>query len=181
MIYVTYENAVKFHGHSCPGLAMGYKLTIAALEKLHKLRSQDEEIVVIVENDACGTDAVQFISGCTFGKGNFIFKDHGKMVYTFICRESGKAIRASRNPAFLQKVKKEDMSREDMIPAILNSSAADFAILEEIDTELPPKAKLYKNIICEECGETAMETRIREINGRKLCIPCAKRIRKENI
>lgn len=173
-----YNDVVKFHGHSCPGLAMGYRLTLAALEKLNTMRSEDEEIVAIVENDACGTDAVQFLSGCTFGKGNFIFKDHGKMVYTFICRKNGKAIRASRNPDFLQKVKNNGMSREEMIEAILSSSSCDFAKLEEIEIELPPKAKLYQNIICDECGETAMETRINLVNDRKLCIPCTNKLKK---
>ena len=90
MKFATFDEVAKFHGHKCPGLAMGYKLTISALTKLNKFRAEDEEIVAIVENDACGTDAVQYLSGCTFGKGNFIFNDYGKMIYTFLCRESGK-------------------------------------------------------------------------------------------
>ena len=79
----SYQEAVQFHGHSCPGLAMGFRMTKAALDHFSSERSVDEEMVAIVENDACGTDAVQFLSGCTFGKGNLIFKDYGKMVYTF--------------------------------------------------------------------------------------------------
>ncbi|MCF7859379.1 MAG: TraR/DksA C4-type zinc finger protein [Candidatus Cloacimonetes bacterium] len=169
--FPPYDEVVKFHGHSCPGLATGYKLTTLAFEKLNELRSQDEEIVAIVENDACGTDAVQYISGCTFGKGNFIFKDHGKMVYTFICRKSGKAVRASRNPVFRKKV--GNLTRDEMINAILSASAQEFVKLEETSGKVPVKAQLYKNLTCEECQETVMETRIKEINGRKLCIPCA--------
>ena len=168
----SYLEVVKFHGHSCPGLAMGYKLTIAALNKLNKLRAEDEEIVAIVENDACGTDAVQFLSGCTFGKGNFIFRDHGKMVYTFICRESRKAIRVSRKPDFLVNLRDDNLSREDRIRKILSSSNNEFVELKEIEIELPPRARLYQNITCEECGETAMETRIKDIDGKQLCIPC---------
>lgn len=171
----SYLEAVKFHGHSCPGLAMGYKLTIAALTKLNKLRAEDEEIVAIVENDACGTDAVQYLSGCTFGKGNFIFKDYGKMVYTFICRESGEAVRASRKQEFSSKLNDETLSSEEKIKVILESTEDEFANLEKINIELPPKASLYQNITCEECGETAMETRIKDITGKKLCIPCAMR------
>ncbi len=176
MKFPDYQEVVKFHGHSCPGLASGYKLTVAALEKLNRLRAEDEEIVAIVENDACGTDAVQFVSGCTFGKGNFIFQDHGKMVYTFICRQSGRAIRASRKATFIKDLKRDEISREEMIKLILNSRKEDFAKLQEIRIELPPKARLFQNIVCEECGETAMETRIRERDGRKLCIPCAEKI-----
>ncbi|MFC1898403.1 FmdE family protein [Candidatus Cloacimonadota bacterium] len=175
MNFVPYDEVLKFHGHSCPGLAMGYKLTVAALNKLDSIRSEDEEIVAIVENDACGTDAVQYLSGCTFGKGNFIFNDFGKMVYTFICRKSGKAVRASRNPEFLQKIRKDETTREEMIQLILTSSDEEFAKLGEVKIDLPPKAQLYKNIVCDECGETAMETRIKVIAGKKLCIPCTKK------
>ncbi len=34
-------------------------------------RDGDEELFAIVETDACGADAIQVITGCTFGKGNF--------------------------------------------------------------------------------------------------------------
>jgi len=34
-------------------------------------RAEDEEIVAVVETDACGADAIQVRTGCTFGKGNF--------------------------------------------------------------------------------------------------------------
>lgn len=178
MTFPDYQEVVKFHGHSCPGLASGYKLTVVALDKLNKIRAEDEEIVAIVENDACGTDAVQYVSGCTFGKGNFIFRDYGKMVYTFICRQSGRAIRASRNAAFLRNMKRDEISREEMIELILNSNDDDFARLEEVKIELPHRAQLYQNIVCDECGETAMETRIRNIEGRKLCLPCAEKYQK---
>ncbi len=31
---LTYEEIVRFHGHSCPGLAIGYRMTTAALAAL---------------------------------------------------------------------------------------------------------------------------------------------------
>ena len=74
----AYKGLISFHGHSCPGLAIGYRMSNAALSFLSDSRAKDEEIVAIVENDACGVDALQCLSGCTFGKGNLIFKDYGK-------------------------------------------------------------------------------------------------------
>lgn len=41
----------------------------ANMEALKSLRAEDEEIVAIVENDACGVDDLQCVTGCTFGKG----------------------------------------------------------------------------------------------------------------
>ncbi len=99
----TYEDVVQFHGHSCPGLAIGYRMTLAALTALEATtaalaalraaRASDEELVAIVENDACGVDAVQVVAGCSFGKGNLVFRDYGKHVYTFFSRTTGRGVR----------------------------------------------------------------------------------------
>ena len=89
---MTFEDTIKFHGHACPGLALGYRVANLALKELG-LRARDEELVAIVENNSCAVDAIQFICGCTFGKGNLIFKDFGKHVYTFIRRPHSEALR----------------------------------------------------------------------------------------
>ncbi len=168
----TYPEAVQFHGHSCPGLAMGYRMTKAALDHFSFERAEDEELVAIVENDACGTDAVQFLSGCTFGKGNLIFKDHGKMVYTFYNRSSKKAIRISRPAEFREKLTDRDLSREEMIDWILSVSENEIVKIEEITIQEPKFARILKTVICEFCGETVTETRVHELDGKVICIPC---------
>ena len=38
------------------------------------------------------------LTGCTFGKGNLIFRDYGKNAFTFIRRDDGKAIRVLTRP-----------------------------------------------------------------------------------
>jgi formylmethanofuran dehydrogenase subunit E len=56
--------------------------------------SEDEDLVTIVENDACGVDAIKLVAGCSVGKANLILQDFGgKQVYTFITRKSNRAIR----------------------------------------------------------------------------------------
>ncbi|MDN5348281.1 MAG: formylmethanofuran dehydrogenase subunit, partial [Clostridia bacterium] len=90
-----WEKAVEFHGHSCPGLAMGYRAAKIALRELARERAADEELVAIVETDACGVDAVQVLTGCTLGKGNLLYRDYGKHVFTFVCRDSGRAVRVA--------------------------------------------------------------------------------------
>src|SRR5512147_2395515 len=89
------RNAIQFHGHLCPGLALGYRVAKAALRELGADRPQDEELVAVVENDSCAADAIQFVTGCTFGKGNLVFRDYGKHVYTFYNRRNGKGVRIS--------------------------------------------------------------------------------------
>ena len=53
-----WQKCVEFHGHECPGLAIGFKACEAAKKKLGIGFSKDEEIVCITESDAC-VDAVQ--------------------------------------------------------------------------------------------------------------------------
>src|SRR5512135_2351862 len=105
----NYDDVVEFHGHSCPGLALGYRVSLRALREF-KRRAEDEELVAIVENDSCAVDAVQVLTGCTFGKGNLFFRDHGKHVYTFGLRPSGRAVRVSRRPG-------PHLSHEQMLQA----------------------------------------------------------------
>ncbi|NTV15797.1 MAG: formylmethanofuran dehydrogenase, partial [Desulfobulbaceae bacterium] len=85
----TFEDAARFHGHTCPGLAFGFRVARVAIRELGLSRAEDEELVAVVENDSCAVDAIQVLTGCTFGKGNLIFRDHGKQVYTFFKRATG--------------------------------------------------------------------------------------------
>jgi formylmethanofuran dehydrogenase subunit E len=45
--------------------------------------------------------------------------------------------------------------------------------VEELkDVEIPPMARIHNSIACAECGDLTMETRVRELEGRKLCPAC---------
>jgi formylmethanofuran dehydrogenase subunit E len=168
-----YEKIVAFHGHSCPGLSIGYRMTKAALAFLSGLRSADEELVAIVENNACGVDAVQFLSGCTFGKGNFIFKNYGKHVYTFYDRKTKRGVRVVFNDRSVPEGMRED--RKKFIVWLLSAPEEEIVSLKEVRIDEPEPARIIKSVPCALCGESVMETRTREIHGKTVCIPCAER------
>ncbi|TAN40188.1 MAG: formylmethanofuran dehydrogenase [Nitrospirae bacterium] len=187
----AFDDAVEFHGHSCPGLAIGYRVSLRALKELGG-RSADEEIVAIVENSSCAVDAVQVMTGCTFGKGNLIFRDYGKQVYTFISRQSEKSIRIAvhltKQPETAEehmawaKYMKGDRSKSvlkqvhDRKAAKLNYilKAGDKELLEvrKGRTPLPAEAHIYRSLTCETCSEQMMEPRARIREGKTVCIPC---------
>lgn len=170
-----YNDVVKFHGHSCPGLAGGYKMTLAALDFLQTQRPKDEELVAIVENDACGVDAVQYISGYTFGKGNLIFKDFGKMVYTFYDRKSKKAVRVSRKTAKKEKLNK--LSREDKIEEILESNFNELFKIKAVKIDEPVFARLFDTVVCDVCHETAVESKTVKLNDKTFCRSCFNKLK----
>lgn len=156
---VSWEDAVTFHGHECGGLTWGYKVALYALEKLNFDRSSDEELVAIVENDSCAVDAIQIVTGCTFGKGNLIFLDYGKHVYTFYNRNTGKGVRISRK-------------KGSQVQDILSAKNEDVFEISEPKEEIPKRARIHKSIECSKCGEGTMETRIHIFKGEFLCPPC---------
>lgn len=164
-----WDKCVEFHGHECPGLAVGYRASLYAQELLDINFSEDEEVVCISENDACGIDAIQVITGCTAGKGNFIFHITGKHAYSFYDRKNGKSLRL-----VLKKV--DEMSREETSKYIHNSASEDLFEIKDTFLELPEKAQMYKNITCDCCGEETAEAFITVKDGKSLCLDCLNKI-----
>jgi Formylmethanofuran dehydrogenase subunit E len=187
----TLERVVEFHGHMCPGLAMGVQAATIALREIGA-HAQDEEVVAVVETDMCAVDAIQFLTGCTFGKGNLIHRDWGKNAYSFYRRSDGRAIRISGRPDAWQR----DPEHQELFARVRSGQASDaekarfrelhvaqsrkvlgidpddLYNVEEIAGSLPRKARIHTTIVCAECGEGAMETRVRRLDGRELCTPC---------
>ena len=60
------------------------------IKQLNLSFSEDEEVVCVTENDACGVDGIQAILSCTAGKGNLKFRDTGKMAFSFLTVEMDK-------------------------------------------------------------------------------------------
>ena len=170
MTTTPFEEVAQFHGHVCPGLAIGYRMTLAALACLSEHRAEDEEIVAIVENDACGVDALQYLSGCTFGKGNLIFNDYGKSVYTLYSRTTGEGVRVVwRDPQVPAEIAEDRMARVDWI---LNAPEETLVSIQAVRIDAPPRARIHESISCDRCGERTMATRIRSLGAQQVCIPC---------
>jgi Formylmethanofuran dehydrogenase subunit E len=164
-----WEKAVAFHGHACPGLAIGFKACEAAREKMGLGVSDDEEIVCVTENDACGVDAVQALLSCTLGKGNLIYRGRGKQAFSFFDRKSGKKMRVCLKPA-----KKSGMERMEWQEYLLNAPVDELFAFSTPSFELPEHARLFSSEVCEACGESTAESMVRLQDGKKLCLDCIK-------
>jgi formylmethanofuran dehydrogenase subunit E len=79
-----WERSAAFHGHICPGLTIGYKAALYARDLLDLEFSQDEEVVCVTENDACGVDAISVVLGCSVGRGNLLFRLRGETGILFL-------------------------------------------------------------------------------------------------
>ncbi len=167
---LLWQQAIDFHGHSCPGLAIGFRMVLEAKALLGiEKHSADEEIVCVTENNACGVDAVQALLSCTFGKGNLIYRARGKMAMSFYCRNSGKSCRFILNP--LPEHTKE-ISKADKMNYILSEPFSALFTQSQPHFVLPEKASLYQSQCCSRCGELTAEPMLHYKEGKPICIEC---------
>ena len=161
-----WEKCVAFHGHECPGLTIGYQASRYAMELLELTFSEDEQVVCISENDACGVDAVQVLLGCSVGKGNLLFHLRGKQAFSFFNRKTGKSVRLVLKPA------PAGMSREESFAYYQNHDPAELFAVKETTVCLPERARLFQSYVCDCCGEVTGANWIRLVGDRKLCLDC---------
>ena len=159
-----WEKAAAFHGHVCGGLAIGYRAALYAMELLELDFSEDEEVVCVTENDACGVDAIQSILGCSVGKGNLLFRLRGKQVFSFFNRKTGKSVRLSLKPL--------EIPHEEKLEFLLKSSAQELFDVGEVSFQLPEQARIFFSLLCAKCGELTAEPYLHLENGIYLCPDC---------
>ncbi|MDI6824515.1 MAG: FmdE family protein [Bacillota bacterium] len=187
-----WERAVEFHGHQCPGLALGFRAAQTGLRVLGETRATDEEIVVIAETESCGVDAVQVLTGCTVGKGNLVLRDAGKHVYTFLRRKDGAGVRVAlrhgamgrdrEDEGLFEKVRAGTATPEEeeryrrtqaeRIARILEAPEGELFAVRQVRVELPPRARVFRSVQCEMCGEGVMEPRAHLMDGHVVCGDC---------
>ena len=191
----TIKQVIDFHGHSCPGLAIGIRASELVRRELGNL--PDSDIVCIAETDMCGVDAVQYLTGCTLGKGNLIHRDYGKMAFTFFNRKKNRGFRCllkseargemsdemsrlQRKVAVGEASDEEQMHcneiRRQMEELLMVSDLDELFEVMEPKEPIPSPARILASLVCEACGESTMESRTRRFAGKTLCQPCFGRV-----
>lgn len=170
-----WEKAAAFHGHVCPGLTIGFRAALYAIDLLGITFSEDEQLVCITENDACGVDAIQAVLGCSVGKGNLLFHITGKQAFSFYNRKTGKSVRlVLRKPV-------GEMSREEALKYYTDCKQEEMFDVKETKIEVPEHARIFESYTCECCGESTGANWIRIFEGKKLCTDCYKKYDRFNV
>lgn len=158
------QKVIDFHGHLCPGVLIGYRASLICQRRLGSSRPVDEELVATVYTDSCAADAVQVMTGCTFGKGNLIFRDFGKHVFLFSRRGEAQSLRIALRYGVLDK---------DATKMLLDLPDGKLYKISRVKVEVPPLARIYPTIQCSVCGEGVMEPKVRVKDGKFVCLECA--------
>lgn len=189
-----WQAAVDFHGHICPGISVGYKASLYGL-KLLDLEGKNIRTshYAIVENDVCGVDGVQLITGCTIGNDSLIIDNQGKKAFIFVDKKTGQGVRVlldislwnDNGEAIIlhHKVKKGTATSEEKSEFFRIREKRGLELLEIPDEEMftwqavnikvPSSPRLFNFITCEICNEAAMEPWIKIQNGLKVCSKCS--------
>lgn len=190
------ERAAVLHGHFCPGLAMGVKASLIALQQLNLEHDGMEDVLTIVETNSCFSDGVQYVTGCTFGNNALVYRDLGKTGATFVKRgEKGVRIMKKKDSRdnwenrfpeyselFEKVVKYRKGTQEDRKKMMeIAKEISHFVVdlepeklfkIKEKDVTLPEYAPIHESYICEKCGESVMSTRTVKKEGKTFCLLC---------
>ncbi|MDH2428034.1 FmdE family protein [Sphaerisporangium sp. TRM90804] len=187
-----YDAVIRFHGHECPGAAVGTRIAMLAVS-IYGRDTQANRLVAVGETDACAADAVQVLSGCTFGKRNLLHEDNGKVAFTFWSPADGTGIRVSAKPgsdvfrseeiwALARKVETGAATAEEnarffesqstRIQRILTAPVDDILAVEPVTGEPPRAKKLQPFAPCDGCAEQTSAGLLHNHRGQNLCPPC---------
>lgn len=183
------------HGHFCPGSALGVKASARAVRELGARSTGMEELVAIVETNACFSDGVQMVTGCSFGNNALIYRDYGKTAVT-LAQRTGEAVRVAlkpegsplhKNPEAAELFKKvvrerrgteEDSARLrhlwiELAFNMLDEPDEEFFTVQRLAIEVPAFARIFASVRCSVCGENIMEPRARVKDGQPVCLGCS--------
>jgi formylmethanofuran dehydrogenase subunit E len=183
------------HGHFCPGSAMGVKAAARAVKELGVKSTGMEEVVVIVETNACFADGVQMVTGCSFGNNALIYRDYGKTAFT-LAKRTGEGIRISalfdramqeRSPEAAKLWEKVVVKRsgnesdskrlkelwKELSFKVLGLPDEEVLDIKKVTIDVPAYARIFASVKCSVCGENVMEPRARIRKGNPVCLPCS--------
>jgi formylmethanofuran dehydrogenase subunit E len=166
------KKAAGFHGSMCTGIALGTRISLAAMKYLGlKPGIRHKNLIVYTEIDRCMTDAVQIVTRCTLGHRSLKYVDYGKFAATFINTATGEAVRG---------MVKEYFSSEDTIEKTLEKLVRipddELVTLEEVTVSIPETdlpGEPIRKAVCAVCGERVVDGREVHDKGKILCRACA--------
>ncbi len=170
-----FNKAKEFHGHLCPGIVLGTRLTIAGLRELGMNPHEPiRNLIVYMEIDRCGTDAVQAITGCSLGHRSLKHKDFGKFAATFVDTNTGKAVRVSIHEK--NRAEHDKLDPKEVIKVLSNVPEDEILKIEQVRITIPkedlPGFPIGK-AVCNKCGEQISDNRQTVSHGKVFCRNCA--------
>jgi formylmethanofuran dehydrogenase subunit E len=187
-----WQDTVDFHGHICPGIVVGFRACVLALKTLNSsFRELGKTHLAFCENDVCGVDAVQYVTGCTLGNDGLIIDNRGKFAFSWVDKKTGAGIRvllkaplwATNEPLYLHRKVKEGTAteeekkqwfkiRDQRGKELMELEDKELLEVQQVQMKFPGKARLFPFLTCAGCGESFMESWATIEDGQTYCKAC---------
>jgi formylmethanofuran dehydrogenase subunit E len=192
--FVPPEWAWEFHGHQCPFMPIGYRMSKLAMQQLGVGHESDHGFFVFPElgeghPQTCIMDGIQIATGATYGKVLIAKTFFGKLAATFYHPKKG-AVRLSLKPDFVDAMGKFQFFsyrkkgiEPSQIPLAVRQEVINWAneqpdeAIYKVEAKpdfkyIPPKGSFNKTK-CTVCGEYVFERYVRIRDREPVCIPCS--------
>lgn len=187
-----FKGVVDFHRHLCLDIAVGYRAAKALMREMGDQMKNMKEVAALVGNETCALDAIQEVTGCTFGKRNLYLTRVGKPVYILQNTKTGRGVRAyctywdTFDHDELRRLRKEAAApsaspeqkaafqklTDDKIREILSAPESELFSITRITLPSPPKSGKYDAAPCGRCGEHTDVALLKKEGEASLCKEC---------
>lgn len=178
-----WEQTVDFHGHTCPEIALGFRLAQIIARELGIKPTMDSELLIMAERGSCALDALQVINHATFGNGALRVEESGKHIYHAQYTNTGQVLRLSIRLPILEQiaaVHRLDSARArqnktlETIQLILSCEEDAFCQFSHYAGNLSPAFLSASSwITCAKCQDPLMEEYAISQADRYFCVSCA--------
>lgn len=120
------KEAAKEHGHLCPGLALGIRVSEAAAE-VFGWTKVPEELVCTVDRSACYVDGIRFMTGCSPANRRLTCRNDGKWEFDFTLDGRTVSVGLKSRPDF-------SAGKEAMIQKIISSDINELFTIREYNS-----------------------------------------------
>lgn len=141
-----WEQVTDFHGHTCPGIAIGYRVAVLAQKEMGIRPTSDSELLVKAETRSCALDAFQIINKSTIGRRALMIEDSHQPIYWFHFTGTQEILKITINSALMEHLNsshqenlspREKQNRNlEMIQLIMTTAEENFCSLERVPGEL---------------------------------------------
>lgn len=164
------------HGHRCPGITLGARMALHALDLLgvapgaHALRA----LTVEVETARCATDAIVAVTGCTPGSGRLAIRERGKVAATFTLGERAVRVAVRAGVDATATCCDDRLHAQDRAYRTLEAAT----LLQWSERESHEASMAHargSRVRCTRCGEEVASAFTCATAGGVMCLDCSER------
>ena len=129
---ILYDRIASFHGHRCPGIAYGLRVSLAGLARMES--KFITPLIIHSDTRRCAIDAIQVVTGCTLGNGKLKISGEDNHIFTFVHENENKGWRIN-----IKRIEVEETAEEAEAASLHADGNCSPLVLERMAQRLEKK------------------------------------------